>query len=133
MQLYKKLLSVIICIVVTFTAVIAPSAQYAFATSTVTGTVITQDDPLTVRAEPHLNSTKLGTVAKGSTVTITDSTSYSGWYQIDFNGSVGYVSSQYVRIDTTIPEYTPDADFEAYLTSQNFPESYKEGCDIYNK
>ena len=126
-QSVKKLLSVIICIVLTVTAVVAPSAQYAFATTTVTGTVITQNDPLTVRAEPHLDSTKLGTVAKGSTVTITDSTSYNGWYQIDFNGSVGYVSSQYIRINTVIPEYTPDADFEAYLTAQNFPESYKEG------
>ena len=127
MQLYKKLLSVIICIVVTFTAVIAPSAQYAFANTVVTGTVITETDPLRVRSAPNTSSSTIGWAPKGSTVTITDSTSYSGWYQIDFNGSVGYVSSQYIRINAVIPEYTPDADFEAYLTAQNFPESYKEG------
>ena len=36
----------------------------------------------------------------------------------------GYVSSSYIRIPVS---YSADANFEAYLTSQGFPESYKDG------
>ena len=125
MQVVKKALSLLICIALML-SVVGSYATVAIG-ARATGTVITQTDPLRVRSAPNTSASTIGWAPKGSTVTITDSTSYSGWYQIDFNGSVGYVSSQYVRIDTTIPEYTPDADFEAYLTSQNFPESYKEG------
>ena len=51
------------------------------------------------------------------------------WYQIRFSGSTGgektgYVRSDYIRFPAT---YTNDADFEAYLTNQGFPESYKTG------
>ncbi len=50
------------------------------------------------------------------------------WYKINFsyNGSVltGYVHSNYVYVEQDI-DYTQDADFEAYLTKQGFPETYK--------
>lgn len=50
------------------------------------------------------------------------------WYQATINGKTGWVSSACVTVtervvaDTTV---TPDGDFEAYLTAQGFPESYK--------
>ncbi len=46
------------------------------------------------------------------------------WYQVQTADKryKGYVFSKYVIFD-----YTSDADFEAYLTSQKFPESYKDG------
>ena len=50
------------------------------------------------------------------------------WYKVKFvrdtTTITGYVHSDYVNIKV---EYTPDADFEEYLKSQNFPASYKEG------
>ena len=51
------------------------------------------------------------------------------WYQIQYTGTngavnTGYVSSVYVRLPVS---YTPDSNFEAYLNSQGFPESYKNG------
>lgn len=55
------------------------------------------------------------------------------WYHVGFylNGTYtyGYVTSQYVTItsDDADPGYSSDQDFEKYLTSQGFPESYKEG------
>ena len=51
------------------------------------------------------------------------------WYSIGFNynGSYtrGYVTSSYTTIDKRI-DYKPDADFEEYLNSQGFPDSYKD-------
>ena len=126
MQAVKKILSILISISLILATVIFPSASVAFAAN-VTGVVITQNDPLRVRSEPNGSASTIGWADKGSTVTITDSTSYNGWYQIDYNGQVGYVSSKYIRVNPVIPDYVPDADFEAYLTSQNFPESYKDG------
>ncbi len=51
------------------------------------------------------------------------------WYQIQTADKqyTGYMHSNYVKLDEKEVEYKPDADFEAYLTSQKFPESYKDG------
>ncbi|MFQ9933698.1 MAG: cadherin-like beta sandwich domain-containing protein [Lachnospiraceae bacterium] len=51
------------------------------------------------------------------------------WYKISFiytNGKTleGYVRSDYLTVSDDA-EYEPDADFEAYMTAQGFPESYK--------
>lgn len=57
-------------------------------------------------------------------------TSSGLWYGIGFylNGDYyrGYVTSEYVTVDKR-NDYKPDADFEEYLDSQGFPDSYKEG------
>lgn len=68
----------------------------------------------------------------GHEVTIIDEANDNAgnkWYQVTFNysgsESTGYMISDYITINSS--SYTPDADFEAYLTSQGFPESYKDG------
>lgn len=57
-------------------------------------------------------------------------TSSGLWYGIGFylNGDYyrGYVTSKYVTVDKR-NDYKPDADFEEYLDSQGFPDSYKDG------
>ena len=56
-------------------------------------------------------------------------TSSGLWYGIGFylNGDYyrGYVTSEYVTVDKR-NDYKPDADFEEYLDSQGFPDSYKD-------
>lgn len=51
------------------------------------------------------------------------------WYQISFyyEGTTytGYVHSEFVNIINNV-EYVEDADFEAYLNAQGFPDSYKD-------
>lgn len=121
MRKVNKLLSLIVCVVIAAAAAVLPSGFYASAQPLV-GIVTTVSDPLSVRSGPGTGYERIGTVDKGATVTVTDSTSHSGWYTIEFAGGVGYVSSDYIRI---VPVYTPDADFEKYLTAQGFPESYK--------
>lgn len=50
------------------------------------------------------------------------------WYKVKFNYTngvelTGYIHSAYVDVSNV--SYTPDSDFEKYMSSQGFPESYK--------
>lgn len=76
----------------------------------------------------------------GNTVKIigeANATDGSLWYNIKFeyeSGAelTGYMHSAYVDVNDY--SYTEDSDFEAYLTKQGFPESYKtELRKIYSK
>ncbi len=124
-QQLHRFFSVIVCIVIALTVLIVPQSS-AFAASE-TGTVNITSGYLNIR-ETAPNGKGIGKLYKGDVVTILDSTSVSGWYKIDFNGTVGWSSADYIIInqpETPEVEYKPDADFEAYLTAQGFPESYK--------
>ena len=74
----------------------------------------------------------MGRLAAGAAVTVIGEqrgTDGNTWYQIQYTGTggavnTGYVSSVYIRLPVA---YTKDSNFEAYLTSQGFPESYKNG------
>lgn len=60
-----------------------------------TGTVNTEKDPLNVRKSSSANAEIIGQIEKGSTVTVY---SESGdWYEIEYNGGVGYVSKKYIK------------------------------------
>ena len=48
------------------------------------------------------------------------------WYKIVYQGVTGYAISTYITNVQDKIEYTEDADFEAYLNEQGFPESYKD-------
>ncbi len=121
----KKLLSAVICIVIALTVLIVPqSSAYAAAQ---TGTVNITTGYLKIR-ETAPSGKEIGKLYKGDVVTILDSTSVSGWYKIDFKGTIGWSSADFIvinQVEKPDVEYKPDADFEAYLTSQGFPESYK--------
>jgi N-acetylmuramoyl-L-alanine amidase len=58
-------------------------------------------DSLNVRSSAGLNASILGNLAKGSNVSITGS--LTGWYRIDFGGSTGWVSSQYIEKSASAP------------------------------
>jgi beta-N-acetylglucosaminidase len=73
----------------------------------------------------------------GQSLEILDTTN-SSWYKVTLvykkTTYTGYVSSQFVTLDSasgsndtvqTTESASSDSDFEAYLTSQGFPESYK--------
>lgn len=86
---------------------------------------------LNVRSGPGTGNSAVAKLARGTAVTVTNETTGSDgklWYQIRFtaNGktSTGYVLGTYVSFPVA---YSHNADFEAYLTAQGFPESYKNG------
>ena len=105
----------------------APSADATetSVSSGTTGTVVTE--ALNVRAGAGTLNQALGMIYMGETVTILGSEKdYTGtvWYKISYQGGTGYVSSDYITINSK-NEYTYDAAFEQELTRQGFPESYK--------
>lgn len=68
-------------------------------------------------------------LSAGAVVTITGEANASDgslWYKIKYGSTTGYVSAAYITNVQDKIEYTEDADFEAYLTEQGFPESYKD-------
>ena len=65
----------------------------------------------------------------GTIVTIIDEAKASDgalWYKIVYQGVTGYAISTYITNVQDKIDYTEDADFEAYLNAQGFPESYKD-------
>ncbi len=121
----SRFISVIICVAIALSVLVLPQSNVFAANQT--GTVNITSGYLKIR-ETAPSGKEIGKLYKGDIVTILDSTSIAGWYKIDFKGTVGYSSSDYIIINESAEpeiEYKPDADFEAYLTAQGFPESYK--------
>lgn len=87
---------------------------------------------LNVRSGPGTGNQAVAKLSQGSPVTVIGETTGSDgklWYQIRFSGTggketTGYVLGQYVKFPSVI---TSSAEFEQYLVSQGFPESYKPG------
>lgn len=88
---------------------------------------VTANDGLNVRTGAGTSYTRLTTLPKGTTVTVTGSKKASDgkvWYTYQYSASqVGYLCSDYLSVKTV----TSDSDFESYMTAQGFPESYKPG------
>ncbi len=94
-----------------------------------TGTV--NGDNVNVRTGPGTSYSKITQVSQGQKVNIVDKVYTSDtyyWYKITFTKAgtdyEGYIAGEYVTEDENI-DYKEDADFESWLSSQNFPESYK--------
>ncbi len=91
---------------------------------------VTANDGLNVRKGPGTNYGRITTLPKGTTLEITGSKKDSKgkvWYTYKYSSSqTGYICSDYVKVKTV----TSDSDFEAYMTAQGFPESYKPGLRI---
>ena len=88
---------------------------------------------LRIRKGPTTNSSIITTVSGGFKFDIYEETTDDDgdtWYGIGFylNGSYerGYIYGGYITVDKR-NDYKPDADFEEYLDSQGFPDSYKDG------
>lgn len=90
---------------------------------------------LNVRSGPGTTYSIVGKLTNGNTVTVLGQTTGADgktWSQIQFAGTggvdtTGYVLSTYLKSPTS---YSHDGNFESYLTSQGFPESYKDGLRL---
>ncbi|MBE5944348.1 MAG: beta-N-acetylglucosaminidase [Lachnospiraceae bacterium] len=136
----KRIISILLSFLILFVAVI-PAQNDNRVLAATTGTIEAGRTNVNFRESPNGN---IVTDSSGNSIrlngghelTILD-TSNSAWTKVSilYNGATytGYVASQYVVINqTTEPEPTvpstpsDDADFEAKLTAQGFPESYKD-------
>ncbi|MCD8082126.1 MAG: SH3 domain-containing protein [Clostridiales bacterium] len=105
----------------------APSTAYAYTARSATVGATT----LNVRSGAGTSYDSVAKLAKGTAITVVDETTGTDgniWYQIRFTGSggtqtTGYVLSSYVSFPVS---YNTDSSFEAQLSAQGFPESYKD-------
>lgn len=98
------------------------SSVYAAQTAVIRGTNVN------VRAAASTSSQSLTSLGNNTAVSILNQTTGADgkvWCQISAGGVTGYVRSDFVTSQST--SYSSDANFEAYLTQQGFPESYKSG------
>lgn len=117
-------LLVMVIMVHTCVGSVMQSYAYTERTATVNATV------LNVRSGPGTTYSIVDKLSLGATVTVIGEKNASDgalWYQIRFTGSngtavTGYASKAYLKFQVA---YTSDGDFEAHLTNEGFPESYK--------
>lgn len=61
-----------------------------------TGTVVTQKDPLVLRNTP--NGNKMTSIPKGATITILEQG--AEWHRVSYNGYTGYSAAKYIALNT---------------------------------
>lgn len=61
-----------------------------------TGTVTTQGGNLNIRSKPNLGAAVLAQTPNGSVLTVLGE--WQGWYVVNYDGVIGYASSQYIRV-----------------------------------
>ncbi|MGO4996405.1 SH3 domain-containing protein [Oribacterium sp. Sow4_G1_1] len=116
------LLSLCLLLTPAGTALNALPSAYAAQAAVIRGTNVN------VRSSASTSSQLLTSLGNNTTVSILNQTTGSDgkvWYQISAGGVTGYVRSDLVSTQSVA--YTTDANFEAYLAQQGFPESYKAG------
>jgi len=89
-----------------------------------TGTVNT--DRLNLRSGPGTNYSSVRMLSTNTKVSILNSVTGSDgrtWYQVSTSYGDGYLRSDFVNLSVTYQ--ASDLDFESYLSSHGFPESYK--------
>ena len=109
--------------ILVFAAMIAADDAYGATTGTVNDKI-----GLNMRTGPGTEYALITALPYGETFTIIETTSDKNgddWYKISVGGQTGYVMAKFVTVDEE-EDYIYDADFEKYLTSQGFPESYKD-------
>ncbi len=125
-ETYKKYLTIILTIAIllatVFTVGIISNAE------TVRIGTVTAAKSLNMRSGPGTEYSIVKTLYKGDSGKILDEKNPTGtkiWYQMTVNGVTGWVSELYISVTETKEDTNSDKDFEAYLTAQKFPESYK--------
>ena len=130
MRYMRKSKIYMLFVTILFTAVCLTGVACHVRGESQTGTVTAS--VLNVRTGPGTNYTIAGKLNQGSTVTVVADAG-NGWYKISYvSGTTtyeGYVSQAYISLGTGSSSPgtadTSTADFEAELTAQGFPESYK--------
>ena len=127
-KLRKTCLSILLVVVCLMTGLLFLDI-HARAETIKIGTV-TAEVSLNLRDNPGTSGTSVVTVLKnGDSGQIIDESpvvsngTTTVWYKMIINGKTGWASSKYIRVTEKV--IVNNGDFEAYLTAQGFPESYK--------
>lgn len=123
-HMLKRVMVVAIAAMMTFElSAQNPSVMVSHAYEEKAATVLASE--LNVRSGAGTSYSKVTSFSHGQRVTITDEVTGSDgntWCKISFTGGEGYVLKSYLK---TAVSYTTDDSFEAQLSAEGFPESYK--------
>ncbi len=127
-RLKKRIAAALTLACLSVQSIIAPIGDaFVLTTQAASWTGIVKADLMNVRSGPGTDYSIIGSLYNNSQVTVTDQTTGTDgyvWYQISYgNGQSGYARSDYITQETIYS--ASDSNFEAWLTSQGFPESYK--------
>lgn len=88
----------------------------------------TTKERLNIRKGPSTSFVKVGTTEKGNCIDIYGKLKWGKtyWYRIKYRSSYCYIASEYVKINSeTTANKVCSSDFEKYMKTEGFPESYK--------
>lgn len=97
------------------------------------GTV--NDGPVNVRSGPGTGYSKIGSVAKGTSITVLAKSKNSAgetWYRFNYSSKKGYIRSDYVTLDSG-DSSANDENFEQWMEEQGFLKSYKSKLRALHK
>lgn len=129
---HKRALAVILGLILAVSPCMAGGSGLPFISLAEERAATVHATNLNVRSGAGTSYPSLTKLSYGMSVTVLGEqrgTDGNLWYQIRFTGSsgtpiTGYVSAQYIRFPSAVQT---DGDFEQYMASQGFPESYKQG------
>ena len=61
-----------------------------------TGKVVTSTGNLNIRSKPDISGTVIGAALRGAVLTVLGQ--YKNWYTVNYNGTVGFASADYINI-----------------------------------
>lgn len=96
--------------------------------SALTGTVSTQNSQLRMRAEASAEGELVTKLNNGAQVEVLDT--LEGWYQVSYEGLTGYVSSEYLKLESEVEEAPAPLAAEAqpvYVRVVNGPLNVRSG------
>ncbi len=110
----------LVCLPVAF-ATDEPTPAYYRDVEISTG-VIKADLKVNLRSEPNTNSRVLAHIAPGETVNVMD-TSNKKWTKVSYNGTIGYVSAEFLEVSTYVDqvEVVTEDPLEATLSDPTVP------------
>lgn len=128
----KKWLAVLLSIVIAVS--VSQTGYFSGKSNVVMAATLAQVIPgttnLNVREAASTSSNRVTQIQGGQMMTVLDQPN-SQWYHVSFTKDgtsesyTGYVHADFVRIVNSEASNPTDTDFEAYMTAQGFPESYK--------
>ena len=122
-------IALLVAMIFTFTFAFQNSRGYfdVHANTEVYGIVSAEGEGLNIRSGPSSQDSIIRAIADDTRIKIINYEEGQKWYQMELGEISGYVYAEFIVIEVATPDspYEPESDFEAYLTSQGFPESYK--------
>ena len=91
----------------------APSYTYTEMTATMYA-----KQSVNVRNLPDVSGVRLGSLSENQEVTVTGQCNETGWYRIDYNGTVAYVSNNYL-VDSKPEVETEETEVNTEVTTEN--------------